>query len=137
MGGWGGQASRHGTGAPVDPRSCEEAKASRLEVPGLPSQPFLGGIGSGEYRLGTDDQEGAFCLVLGNWATSSPALHLSGLGFLSSKAGIRPHGRAHGQWMGSFTFVPTPKSGAFPPTFVASDPALTFLKLDPFWKVPG
>lgn len=78
MGGWGSQASRHGAGAPVDPRSCEEAKASRLEVPGLPSQPFLGSIGSGEYRLGTDDQEGAFCLVLGNWATLSPALHLSG-----------------------------------------------------------
>lgn len=35
----------------------------------------------------------------------------------------------------SFTFVPTPKSGAFLPTFVASDPALTFLKVDPFWKV--
>lgn len=54
---------------------------------------------------------GAFCLVLGNWATLSPALHLSGLSFLSSKAGVvRPHVRAHGQWTESLTFAPTPES---------------------------
>lgn len=94
----GGEArllSTPAVGAPVDPRSCEEAKAHRLELLGLPSQPFLGAVGSGEHRLGTDDQRGHSAWSLGTWATLSPALHPSGSS-LSSKAGIRPHVRAHG-----------------------------------------
>lgn len=70
----------------------------------------------------------------------SQALHLSGPGFLSGKAGVKPSVRSHSRGWGASHLFPAergyPKSGDSLRASGPSRPALTFLKADPSRQGP-